>query len=369
MRHIFKTLLTSLIIALLLPVSMLANFPSRDTIKIMTGDKQILIIKESKENQKQALKGGITDFKQKIQQTQKQIDSLQIVLNKLQAQLDTTSNSENRQKIENKIAEIKTNIALKKEFIDALKKGIEDINHELADMEKDSLKNNHEQKLKKFKQYKNKFVKKNFNSHWGGFEIGLNTLLLPNYKFINNTNSPLAPNLGSSLTFNFNFMEVNFKITKFWGLTSGFGLQFHHLTYSDFPVFDSNNYQLFLDSMLSQNNNIGQLKKVKLKYMNFIIPLLTEIQFDSKGNFYISAGGYVGIRTCQRIKYYYNINGKNSNIKIDLDNMFNPITYGLSAKLGLKDLEFFADYSLVPLFKNPNNPELYPIDFGIRCSF
>ncbi len=365
MKHLIKILL----VALFLPLYVFAYIPSKDTIKIYTGDKQILIIKNSIENQRKALKGGITDFEEKIKKNQEQIDSLQTELNKLQSQLDTVSNPEIKEKIKSNIAEIKSEIALKKEFIDALKKGIDDINNELIAMEKDSINHNDNQKLnpKKFKYHIH--IRKRFNSHLGGMEIGINTFLLPDKTFINNTNNTLAPTLGSSLSFNIYFSEVNFKITNFWGLTSGLGLQFHNFTYPDFPVFDDHTYQLFLDSMLSQNNNIGQLKKVKLKYMDFIIPLLSEIQFDPKGNYYISAGGYIGLRTCQRIKYYYDINGKTSKIKTEIDNMFTPITYGLSAKIGFKSLEFFADYSLVPLFKNPDNPVLYPVSFGIRCSF
>ncbi len=367
MKNTLKLLTKILFVALILPLNVMAYVPSKDTIKIYTGDKQILIIKNSVENQKKALQGGISDFQQKIEENKRQIDSLKLQLNKLQAQLDTTTDPNSQQRLKEQIEKIKNEIALKKEFIDALEKGIEDINNQLSEMEKDSISNKYTHKPKKYKYHL--YIRKKFNSHLSGFEIGLNTFLLPNNSIINNTNSPLAPNLGSSWTFNINFMEVNFKITRFWGLASGFGLQFHHYTYSDFPVFDTQNYQLFLDSMLSENNNIGQLKKVKLKYMNFIIPLITEIQFDSKGDYYINAGGYVGLRTCQRIKNYYNINGKNSNIKIDIDNMFTPITYGLSAKIGFKNLEFFADYSLVPIFKNPDNPTLYPVSFGIRCSF
>jgi hypothetical protein len=42
-----------------------------------------------------------------------------------------------------------------------------------------------------------------------------------------------------------------------------------------------------------------------------------------------------------------------------------PFKYALTARVGLKDINLYANYSLSPLFKEDKGPELFPFTIGI----
>ena len=43
----------------------------------------------------------------------------------------------------------------------------------------------------------------------------------------------------------------------------------------------------------------------------------------------------------------------------------NTFRYGLTARVGLGFIRFYANYDLVPLFQKDRGPELYPVSVGI----
>jgi len=138
------------------------------------------------------------------------------------------------------------------------------------------------------------------------------------------------------------------------------------------------------DEHFVKNGNITEIVpypketiKSKFKTMYLILPITLEFDFTEpvqyKGNTYYPAqmgfrlgvGTYVGalLATKQKVKYTENgsthkdLNRKEYNV--------NEWTYGVSAHIGYGWFSFYARYSLVPLFTN-NPINEYPFSVGIR---
>ena len=138
------------------------------------------------------------------------------------------------------------------------------------------------------------------------------------------------------------------------------------------------------DEHFVKNGNITEIVpypketiKSKFKTMYLILPITLEFDFTEpvqyKGNTYYPAqmgfrlgvGTYVGalLATKQKVKYTENgsthkdLNRKEYNV--------NEWTYGVSAHIGYGWFSFYARYSLVPLFTN-NPVNEYPFSVGIR---
>jgi hypothetical protein len=61
----------------------------------------------------------------------------------------------------------------------------------------------------------------------------------------------------------------------------------------------------------------------------------------------------------------YQLDGVKYEERRKSDFQINNLRYGLTARLGLKYLRFFANYDLVSLFQKDRGPELYPVSMGI----
>jgi hypothetical protein len=65
------------------------------------------------------------------------------------------------------------------------------------------------------------------------------------------------------------------------------------------------------------------------------------------------------------MKYLYKDNGNQQKVKDDKDFNTNPFKVALTARVGYGWLNFFATYSLTPLFESGRGPELYPVSIGM----
>ena len=138
------------------------------------------------------------------------------------------------------------------------------------------------------------------------------------------------------------------------------------------------------DEHFVKNGNITEIVpypketiKSKFKTMYLILPISLEFDFTEpiqyKGKTYYPAqmgfhagvGAYVGalLATKQKVKYT-----ENGSTHKDMNRKYynvNEWTYGVSANIGYGWFSFYARYSLVPLFtNNPTNE--YPFSVGIR---
>ena len=103
------------------------------------------------------------------------------------------------------------------------------------------------------------------------------------------------------------------------------------------------------------------VRKNKLRSSYLEIPVMLTISpKDSK--FFVSGGGFAGVRMGASQKIKSEEEGK----RIIKDNYeMRDFNYGLVGRIGFGPIDFYCQYSLVPMFEDNVSPELYPISFGI----
>jgi Skp family chaperone for outer membrane proteins len=103
------------------------------------------------------------------------------------------------------------------------------------------------------------------------------------------------------------------------------------------------------------------VRKNKLRSSYLEIPVMLTISpKDSK--FFVSGGGFAGVRMGASQKIKSEQEGK---LIIKDDFEMQDFNYGLVGRFGFGPVDFYCQYSLVPLFDDDVSPELYPISFGI----
>lgn len=162
----------------------------------------------------------------------------------------------------------------------------------------------------------------------------------------------------------------------------------HHINIITGLSFEFYRYNWVNDYVITEGNPSGSpaILPVKLTdvngqdikfeknrmYSSFLtIPLM--LNFESKphklkNSFHLSAGGFAGFKLASNVRL------KGAGIeKLDKENFnMNNFRYGLTGQIGYGPVTFYANYSLVPLFKNVSQPggltqpELFPLNFGVQ---
>ncbi len=348
-----------------------ADGPVKDTIKIYSGDKTIIIVSKSKKNNESDLEFGKKTFQNKIDQYKARIDSIDQIIDSLTEAMEKT-NDTTQLSLRKRLSELREQQAQYRKMISALQKGISDIERQLDEMESQSEVGHNEFEENQEKVVKRHYKSKKFKGHWSGIEFGPNSFLTQHQAIINSSNNPaLTPELNKSFEFCFNSLEGNVKIFNFLGLVSGIGLQWNNYKYETFPTYSSS-YVLDLDSLYPANQPDGStLKQISLKTFYVNVPLLIELQFPfgSGNKFYVNFGGYAGLNVYSKLKFIYNLSGNKVKSKENVAKMVLPYHYGLTARIGIDQVQLFANYSLSPIFRSNQNPVLYPVSVGLHVNF
>lgn len=198
-----------------------------------------------------------------------------------------------------------------------------------------------------------------FNGHWEGIELGFNGFDETDYSQYDGIEF-MSLDQGKSMEFNVNFYELNVGLIKSYvGLVSGMGLSFNSYRFE-------NPYTLLrgaerTEAVLLETEN---LSKTKLAISYLEVPLLFEFQIpvnQREGRVYVNAGVIGGVKIGSHTKVKY---GDNKDKDRSGFNM-NAFKYAATARVGYKDVGFFATYSLTPLFETGMGPELTPFTIGI----
>jgi len=227
-----------------------------------------------------------------------------------------------------------------------------------------------------------------FNGHWAGVELGWNGYVNSDY----NMNFPASQqylnlNVARSLMVNLNLFELNLNLVKnHFGLTTGLGFQFSNYYFNqNYKLKDDTtfltNYKVYDDK-----GNPVDLKVNKLTISWLNIPILLEYQTNSamrSNSFHFTAGVIGGLRIGSYQKqefdswntFYYlkDANGKSGGAFYASDKCIrSKSAYYLdnfkldaTARIGWSFLNFFATYSLTPMFQDTKGPVLYPWSVGI----
>lgn len=204
--------------------------------------------------------------------------------------------------------------------------------------------------------------RKKFNGHWSGFELGVNGLANPDYSMYANPNDEFMElRQAASLEVNINFVEYNICLKPDRiGLVSGLGFQWNNYKFDNPIKIDKMDDGLIYPIDIEENN----FKKSKLTASYLTLPLMLEFQFpvnDNTNTMFLSAGmvGALNLGSHTKVKNDHSKDKDRGSFNI------NPFKYSAIARIGLRDVSFYATYSLSSLFKEDKGPELFPFTIGI----
>lgn len=225
-------------------------------------------------------------------------------------------------------------------------------------------------------------------NHWAGVDLGINGFVNSSGSF--NLNNPPGTDTLNPKQFS-QFMEIDYA--KSWVVNVNFfehffKIQQHHFGFVTGLGLEYNNYELKHNVTLTPNggayvyDNVNDFNRAytwgvidttrnysKNRFKTFYInaPLLFEVNTGNHKNksFHLSAGAIVGYKFKTKMKYKYKENGDTQKYKDNQNFNTNPFRVSLTVRAGYGWLNFFATYSLTPLFEKDRGPELHAFSVGM----
>ena len=162
-----------------------------------------------------------------------------------------------------------------------------------------------------------------------------------------------------------------FQNTNFMRIHYGFSFQFYGLKPDDNQYFVTENNQTFLEDF------DYELDKSKFRQDNLVFPVYLEFgpsklhtyddhfRYSLHNQFRFGIGGYAGFNMSSRQKLKYVRDGDHVKDKLKGGYNTNDLIYGLSAYVGIDNVQLYFKYDLNPIFKN-DSPEQHMIGLGLR---
>ncbi|KPK79928.1 MAG: hypothetical protein AMS27_17510 [Bacteroides sp. SM23_62_1] len=213
---------------------------------------------------------------------------------------------------------------------------------------------------------KHKWKKKTskFKGHWAGYELGMNNFLDKDFKFAGTKpeNRFLDLNTAKSWNSNINFIQYSLPMSRGSGWITGLGFEWNNY------YFDRNNSIAkdstgYIGPVYPPDGITYQKTKINTTYLT--LPLLLEFQFGEKKNGFISFGVIGGLKLHSNTKTKYIDGGSKERSKIKDDLNLSPLRYAITVRAGYKFLKVYANYGMIPVFKENTGPEIYPINLGL----
>jgi hypothetical protein len=210
--------------------------------------------------------------------------------------------------------------------------------------------------------------RRRFKGHWAGMNVGYNN-------FVTSTGSFSYPdeymfmemNAGKSVGVAVNPWQQSIKLQRRGniGLVTGLGVEWNNYR------FDSQ-FLLVRDDDGNTSYDIlsDPVKKNKLTTIYMNAPLLLEFQVPvgrDRSPIYLSGGAIGGLRLGSHTRIVYSSEGGKSKNK-DHYNL-TQWRYGVTARVGYKAINLFADYYFSPLFEKGKGPDLYQVSAGLFIYF
>lgn len=366
-----------LIFVLFLSIATFAQ--EKDTTKLKLGNKEVIIINKQTDIEKsiQKLEFGIQDFETKIDNLENEIQTNEIKTAQLQEQLNTTDDETRKTELKSEIEKLEKEKDEMNKQMEAYEQGIEQIEEEIEELEEEleELEDEKEYIIEDGEGKKHseiKFKRKKFKGHWAGFEFGLNSFVNSDFSMTLPENADFMElNNDLSWGFSLNFAEVNLPLfSNYAGIVTGIGFQWNifNLKQNIDLVEDANG--VIYGEMIDPLERDYKKNVLQTAYLN--LPIIFEFQIPIENNrrrLYFGAGFVGSIKVGSKTKKFYEIDGHKEKRKVRGDYQISPLRYGLTARMGYRAIQVFADYSLVPLFEKDKGPELYPFTLGLRLNF
>ncbi len=230
--------------------------------------------------------------------------------------------------------------------------------------------------------------KHKYNGHWAGIDFGWNGYVNSDFNMSFPANEDyLSLNAARSLMVNLNPFELNLNIAKNrFGFTSGLGFQLSNYYFSRTYTLNDEGSTLTAYRLYNASFALVPMDVNKLYVSYMTLPILFEYQTNSQcrmNSLHVSVGVIGGVRLCSYQKqklttwdqplYLLDSNGNmvdsftpdEQKVKYKESFYLNPFKVDASLRVGWSFLNFFATYSLTPMFQTNKAPKVYPYTVGI----
>lgn len=205
-----------------------------------------------------------------------------------------------------------------------------------------------------------------FNPSWNGFEAGLNMLFNTPYDVVNTNNGAQGMELRPlrSWYFGFNLADVGIAFDRRHtaGLFTGIGIGWHNFSWNNDITVEYDPDHVVNTLVPIDADQVVKTSKYGALFLE--VPLMVEVR--PVRCMYIDAGVTGGLRFAQwnRVKLADGTQHKHYYSSANL----NLFKLDASIRVGYDFLGFFANYSLLPIFKFPDST-VRPFTFGFSLSF
>ncbi len=202
-----------------------------------------------------------------------------------------------------------------------------------------------------------------FEGHWHGFEFGFNGLLNAKQE-TPASNNPIAVDMARSWTFGINLFQKDIPLIKDnFGLLGGLGMQWRNYHFEN--AYPQKNESGTLD-WLESNDKEYKKNRLQATYLTGVVAMEFQAPVGKENHeFFLMAGGYGNLRMGSNLMQKWDEDGSKEKEKIKDDFYLNNLEYGLTGRIGIGKINFFANYSLTPLFKDDKAPEWNPFTVGL----
>ena len=155
-------------------------------------------------------------------------------------------------------------------------------------------------------------------------------------------------------------------ITKENTFSIGWGLGFSHTNNRTKQLFQSNTEAGNTQSVDLESNSTISRAKFSANY----IELPIELRFRTKGyqHFKFMLGGKIGYQLNAYTKTTQEINNQRYSVKAYNFPDNNPLRYGVTARIGIRNWALYGAYYFSPLFTNRESIQLTPLELGVSIS-
>ena len=232
------------------------------------------------------------------------------------------------------------------------------------------------------------FRRDRYNGHWAGIELGWNGYVNSDFNMTFPANQQyLNLNTARSMTVNINPFELNLNLAKnHFGLTSGLGFTVNNYYFTNSTLMIGDSSSLVAYNMVDQDGKEADMKVNKLVESWITLPVLFEYQTNARikmNSFHVALGVVGGVRICSYTKqsfyarnttYYLEDNNGKTFGSVYVDDHptrtkdqyhLNPFKLDATMRIGWSFLNFYATYSITPMFQKDQGPQLYPWAAGI----
>lgn len=206
-------------------------------------------------------------------------------------------------------------------------------------------------------------------TYWSGFGVGVNMFM--NYEFKPTVNSPhLQIDPANSFHYTLNLMEHRFRIADdYFGLVTGIGFSNSRFGFQDDRMRLASNADStygVIDTTLANGFSKNQLR---VSYFNIPLLLHFNTSKNKNKNLYLSLGVIGGVRIGSKMRYKYDVLGGETKDKTKGTFNLNPFHASLTARMGYRNLGLFANFDMLPLFKEGTSEVAKPLTFGATLNF